>query len=327
MTVVYEPYPGAFDDILGKEDQITDEMATAFAIGAKMGEGCWVSDHPTMQRALNSSKERIKSGLAMVFKDVAALQPVSVKSIDSACLSYRHDFGLLSEEQKNKVRFQATEWSRAFEVRKPLSSITQPAQEPQDSVAVQPAGYITVIHDDTDPYVFHQTEKEALEFSKEFSHDGSGRIEAVIWNTDHQAAMAEAEQLLKDEETSHTNYATLLREDVATQRKRAETALAECQKEKASLELRLDEVTADRDRWYGAHAECKKREARLLEALSPLKNIADWYDDIFPDHECVAFPGITAIRTYHEHKDSPTVVLTLGDCRRAAALSKQGEQG
>ena len=34
--------------------------------------------------------------------------------INSACLSYRHDFGLLDDEERAKVRFHAVEWLRAW---------------------------------------------------------------------------------------------------------------------------------------------------------------------------------------------------------------------
>ena len=36
------------------------------------------------------------------------------KDIDNICLSYRHDFGLLSEYEQNKVRFECKEWIRAI---------------------------------------------------------------------------------------------------------------------------------------------------------------------------------------------------------------------
>lgn len=38
----------------------------------------------------------------------------SSEFIDNVCLSYRHDFGLLSEEEKKKVRFECEEWFRAI---------------------------------------------------------------------------------------------------------------------------------------------------------------------------------------------------------------------
>jgi hypothetical protein len=34
--------------------------------------------------------------------------------IDNVCFSYRHDFGLLSHEEKEKLRFECREWMRAI---------------------------------------------------------------------------------------------------------------------------------------------------------------------------------------------------------------------
>lgn len=34
--------------------------------------------------------------------------------IDNVCLSCRHDFGLMSEEDKEKLRFECKEWMRAI---------------------------------------------------------------------------------------------------------------------------------------------------------------------------------------------------------------------
>lgn len=36
------------------------------------------------------------------------------QDIDNICLSYRHDFGLLSDKEKENVRFQCQEWIRAL---------------------------------------------------------------------------------------------------------------------------------------------------------------------------------------------------------------------
>lgn len=67
---------------------------------------------------------RLKDGLsASDFKDVAkelyeALsttpQTQEEKVLDSVCLSFRHDFGLLTEEEQNQIRFQAKEWLYAW---------------------------------------------------------------------------------------------------------------------------------------------------------------------------------------------------------------------
>jgi hypothetical protein len=41
------------------------------------------------------------------------LEP-TISEINDACLSYRHDFGLLSEDEKKKLRFIAKEWLIAW---------------------------------------------------------------------------------------------------------------------------------------------------------------------------------------------------------------------
>jgi hypothetical protein len=43
------------------------------------------------------------------------LQELTDEQIDSACLSYRHDFGLLSVSEQDYIRFQAMEWAAALE--------------------------------------------------------------------------------------------------------------------------------------------------------------------------------------------------------------------
>ena len=35
--------------------------------------------------------------------------------IESACLSYRHDYGLMTDEQKRMLRCDALEWLRAWQ--------------------------------------------------------------------------------------------------------------------------------------------------------------------------------------------------------------------
>lgn len=44
----------------------------------------------------------------------APVEPTPAQ-VNSACLSYRHDFGLLSVEQKNAARFMAREWLHAWQ--------------------------------------------------------------------------------------------------------------------------------------------------------------------------------------------------------------------
>jgi hypothetical protein len=34
--------------------------------------------------------------------------------IDNVCLSYRHDFGLMAEQDRQRLRFECKEWMRAI---------------------------------------------------------------------------------------------------------------------------------------------------------------------------------------------------------------------
>lgn len=45
-------------------------------------------------------------------------QPLTDADYFNACLSYRHDFGLMSDEDRQKLVFQAKEWARAFGITK-----------------------------------------------------------------------------------------------------------------------------------------------------------------------------------------------------------------
>ena len=40
--------------------------------------------------------------------------PLTERDLASACLSYRHDFGLMDETDRGLLMFQAREWARAF---------------------------------------------------------------------------------------------------------------------------------------------------------------------------------------------------------------------
>ena len=44
----------------------------------------------------------------------SALQDNS-KLVDNMCMSYRHDFGLMAEQDKQSLRFECKEWLRAYE--------------------------------------------------------------------------------------------------------------------------------------------------------------------------------------------------------------------
>jgi hypothetical protein len=72
--------------------------------------------------------------------DVNAGGHPTESQIASACLSYRHDFGLLSEPQRELIMFQGLEWLRAWRrefssLPKPVAALWQPiATAPKDRV-------------------------------------------------------------------------------------------------------------------------------------------------------------------------------------------------
>ncbi|HUW43793.1 MAG TPA: hypothetical protein VMV95_02440 [Bacillota bacterium] len=43
----------------------------------------------------------------------------NIEQIHDACLSYRHDYGLMSKKEQEKLRFEALEWLKSW--RKALS--------------------------------------------------------------------------------------------------------------------------------------------------------------------------------------------------------------
>lgn len=42
-------------------------------------------------------------------------EKLSPAQLDDACLTYRHDFGLLDADEKDGTRFEATQWWHAFQ--------------------------------------------------------------------------------------------------------------------------------------------------------------------------------------------------------------------
>jgi hypothetical protein len=53
-------------------------------------------------------------GKSIEWTDEQGQQEPTPEQIDSCCLWYRHDFGLLPDDVKNKVRDSAKEWLRAW---------------------------------------------------------------------------------------------------------------------------------------------------------------------------------------------------------------------
>ena len=54
-------------------------------------------------------------------------KPLTDADYVNACISYRHDFGLMTQEQRDKLIFQAREWARAFGMNEAAHSIKENA--------------------------------------------------------------------------------------------------------------------------------------------------------------------------------------------------------
>ena len=67
------------------------------------GEILW-SEEPT----------EVKNNAVLPLVSNSALQDNS-KLVDNMCMSYRHDFGLMAEQDKQSLRFECKEWLRAYE--------------------------------------------------------------------------------------------------------------------------------------------------------------------------------------------------------------------
>jgi len=65
----------------------------------------------------------------------AAVKPTDAQ-VASACLSYRHDFGLLNAEERQKVMFQAREWLHAWQKELDLTLRPAPDAAPLSPTAV-----------------------------------------------------------------------------------------------------------------------------------------------------------------------------------------------
>ena len=64
----------------------------------------------TWQESVNQRLERLEKANGAK----PTLCEVTDRMINSACMSYRHDFGLLTEEEQNRMRIEAKEWLRVW---------------------------------------------------------------------------------------------------------------------------------------------------------------------------------------------------------------------
>ena len=59
-------------------------------------------------------EKAVKNNAVLPHVSNSALQDNS-KLVDNMCMSYRHNFGLMAEQDKQELRFECKEWLRAYE--------------------------------------------------------------------------------------------------------------------------------------------------------------------------------------------------------------------
>lgn len=59
-------------------------------------------------------EKAVKNNAVLPHVSNSALQDNS-KLVNNMCMSYRHDFGLMAEQDKQALRFECKEWLRAYE--------------------------------------------------------------------------------------------------------------------------------------------------------------------------------------------------------------------
>ena len=63
---------------------------------------------------LIDENQRLRAELKFNTPPAQPAVPLTERDLASACLSYRHDFGLMDETNRGLLMFQAREWARAF---------------------------------------------------------------------------------------------------------------------------------------------------------------------------------------------------------------------
>jgi hypothetical protein len=77
-----------------------------------------LQDARTEVVALHATEQNLRDGIASqedgATPPTQPAVPLTEKDIANACLSYRHDFGLMHQTYRELLMFEAREWARAF---------------------------------------------------------------------------------------------------------------------------------------------------------------------------------------------------------------------
>lgn len=84
---------------------MTDAPETIWAWEYK-GNSPWGPKRPDLDVVTN--------GAHYTRTDLIPTWNLTDQQVDSACLSFRHDFGLLDRKQQDSLRFQCRQWSEAI---------------------------------------------------------------------------------------------------------------------------------------------------------------------------------------------------------------------
>ncbi len=98
--------------------QLADEISKAGAFPA----------YPRAPYEAAAAELRRQHAQVTALTAAPGVQPLSDGKIASACMSYRHDFGLLEPDERAKIMFTAREWERAFSKEREWTAPAQPAE-------------------------------------------------------------------------------------------------------------------------------------------------------------------------------------------------------
>lgn len=114
---------GATDDLF----EHWNKARQAIADLEKQEPVAWLYESPMPDGSVfvGASAERLSIGVAVTSETIEKplythppkREPLTDVDYANACLSYRHDFGLMTQEQRDKLMFQAKEWARAFGIK------------------------------------------------------------------------------------------------------------------------------------------------------------------------------------------------------------------
>jgi hypothetical protein len=93
-----------------------DEME-AIADTAGLRSSWYLEGAAALRKAARDNRRAVKALTAVA----PGVRVPTDAQVNSACLSYRHDFGLLPDEQRKTVMFQAREWLHAWQKELPAA--------------------------------------------------------------------------------------------------------------------------------------------------------------------------------------------------------------